>query len=149
MAESSDKNDLIAFSAEFARIVTAPTNDDANWVARNGKESIFGVLKEMFPQVYHDNPCRYTILHRLTTECSSLRSVNMRNAEASRDSPSWLSTRSSSPIADSAVPEQDAKASQGSISVLDCWETLLQIVDYQKGIKTWDTNLNVTLKAQM
>ncbi len=45
--------DLEAFSSEFARAVTAPTNDDADWVARNGKESIYGVLKEMFPQVFN------------------------------------------------------------------------------------------------
>ncbi len=51
MAESADQNDLYAFSAEFARIVTAPTNNDADWVARNGKESIYGVLREVFPQV--------------------------------------------------------------------------------------------------
>jgi hypothetical protein len=49
MAESADLN---AFTAEFARVVTAPTNNDVEWVARNGKESIYGILKEMLPQVY-------------------------------------------------------------------------------------------------
>jgi hypothetical protein len=43
--------DLNAFSAEFACVVTAPTNDNVDCVARNGKESIYGVLKEMLPQV--------------------------------------------------------------------------------------------------
>ena len=46
--------DLNAFSAEFARVVTAPTNNEEDWVARNGNESIYGVLKEMLPQVSTD-----------------------------------------------------------------------------------------------
>ena len=45
MAVGLDSVDLNSFSAEFAHVVTAPTNNDADWVARNGKESIFGVLK--------------------------------------------------------------------------------------------------------
>ncbi len=68
MAEGSDRSDLTAFSAEFALVVTAPTNDDADWVARNGKESIYGILKEMFPQVYSSSVYSVTsrlILHRL------------------------------------------------------------------------------------
>jgi hypothetical protein len=59
MAVGLDFVDLNAFSAEFAHVVTYPTNNDADWVARNGKESIFGVLKEIFPQVF--SPCRYTL----------------------------------------------------------------------------------------
>jgi hypothetical protein len=51
MAERTEKNDLNAFSAEFARVVTTQSNNDADWVARNGKESIYGVLREVFPQV--------------------------------------------------------------------------------------------------
>jgi hypothetical protein len=46
-----DSIDLNAFSAEFAIVVTAPTDNDEDWVARNGKESIYGILKEMLPQV--------------------------------------------------------------------------------------------------
>ncbi len=48
----TDSADLTAFSAEFARVVTASTNDNADWVARNGKESIYGILREMLPQVW-------------------------------------------------------------------------------------------------
>ncbi len=47
--------DLNAFSAEFARVVTAPTSNDDEWVARNGKESIYGILKEMLPQVQQNS----------------------------------------------------------------------------------------------
>ncbi len=54
MTESVGQSYLIVFSTEFARVVTAPTNDDADWVARNGKESIYAMLKETFP--------RYTFL---------------------------------------------------------------------------------------
>ena len=87
MVDLIDEVNLNVFSAQFARLVTAPTNDDADWVARNGKESIFVVLKEMFPQVSFPVG-RRDPFSRLKVECSNLRSVNTSVSGASRDSPS-------------------------------------------------------------
>jgi hypothetical protein len=60
MAKGSGAADLNVFSAEFARVVTAPTNSDEDWVARNGTESIYGVLKEMLPQVSTNSSYYYS-----------------------------------------------------------------------------------------
>ncbi len=43
--------ELIGLSAKFACGVTMETNKEDEWVARNGKHSIYSVLDILFPNV--------------------------------------------------------------------------------------------------
>jgi hypothetical protein len=49
-ASSRRFNQPKELSAAFARCVTVPS-DDNDWVARNGKDSIFDLFQKVFPQV--------------------------------------------------------------------------------------------------
>ena len=44
---------LAAFAIAFANIATQATDNADDWVARNGKMSIFSALQSIFPEVSH------------------------------------------------------------------------------------------------
>ena len=47
----ADPIESIELAAKFACLVTMETNKEDDWVARNGKHSIYGVLEILFPRV--------------------------------------------------------------------------------------------------
>jgi hypothetical protein len=50
-AKSHRANNPKQFAAAFASTVTVHSSQDSDWIARKGSESIFALLKEVFPEV--------------------------------------------------------------------------------------------------
>ena len=51
MTKSTFASNAQAIAIEIACVITVPSEDDCNWVARTGSESIFAAVKRILAQV--------------------------------------------------------------------------------------------------
>ncbi len=50
-AAKADVDDAKDFAVAFVVSVTEASDDRKNWIAKNGKDSMFAILRDIFPEV--------------------------------------------------------------------------------------------------